>query len=106
MKVEMDQAVVHPSEWIIQADLPPREVEFASDPGSARPRPARVANSSARERERRLQALFDFLRSILPETPILLRSAGAVSVTATHEQLAEISKHPLVKRIEPNRRLR
>jgi hypothetical protein len=93
------------AQWIIQADLPARQVEFNEDPRSRRLVPGAVVNTGAKERERRLQALFAFLSSKLAKKPILLRSAGAVSVSATPEELTRISKHPLIKRIEPNRRL-
>jgi hypothetical protein len=102
---EMPDPTTEHTEWIVQADLPPRQVEFARQPRSRHSVPIGITNADAGERERRLQDLFAFLSSVLAEKPVLLRSAGAVSVSATSEELARISKHPLVKRIEPNRRI-
>jgi hypothetical protein len=105
MKGMPDQATTKHDEWIVQADLPARQVEFARSPDSRRSIPTGITNVDAAERERRLQELFAFLSSIVAEKPVLLRSAGAVSVSATPEELNRISKHPLVKDIKPNRRL-
>ena len=93
-------------EWIVQAKLPVRHVEFTTTRDTRRPLPTRVSGGSGAvsDRDANLRELFDYLRSILPVEPVLLRAAGAVSVTATPKELETIASHPLVKRIDPNRR--
>lgn len=96
--------VAERTEWIVEARLPTRHVEFARSTDLRRSVPVKVSNNDASNREARLLELFAYLESILAVTPVLLRAAGAVSVTASPEELDRISSHPLVKRIEPNRR--
>ena len=94
------------TEWIIQAKLPARRVEFANTPIGGRSIPVQVKSDDPGGREASLRKLFDYLASVLEIRPVLLESAGAVSVTASPEELERISAHPLVKRIDPNRRHR
>ena len=93
-------------EWIVQAKLPARHVEFTITRDTRRPVPTRFSGGGGADvdRDAKLRELFDYLRSILQVEPVLLRAAGAVSVTATPKELERIASHPLVKRIDPNRR--
>jgi hypothetical protein len=101
-----EQAASAREEWIVEANLPVRQLEFERDSRSGRSVPTGIASANSVEREQRLQDLLAFLSSVLSEKPVLLRAAGAVSVSATPEELTRIAKHPLVKRIERNRRVR
>ena len=102
-----EQRAANPhEEWIVEANLPARHLEFQRDSRSGRSVHTGIVNANPAEREHRLQDLLAFLSSVLSEKPVLLRSAGAVSVSATPEELARIAKHPLVKRIERNRPVR
>lgn len=98
--------VAERSEWIVEARLPARHVEFARSADLRRAVPVKVATDNPGTRESSLRELFDYLESILAVKPVLLRAAGAVSVTASPAEIDRISSHPLVKRIEPNRRRR
>jgi hypothetical protein len=95
---------VERSEWIVQANLPPREIQFTRSSQSGRSTPARIHSTG--DRDANLRNLFDFLTSVLEVPPVLLKSAGAVSVTASPHEIERISSHPLVKRIDQNRRLK
>lgn len=102
----MNNAATERTEWIVQAKLPERHVAFARKSPDRRPVPSGVTNDDAKGREQQLLELFRYLSSELAVKPVLLRAAGAVSVCASAEELERISTHPLVKRIEPNRKLR
>ena len=95
-------------EWIVQAKLPARHVEFTTSRGTGHAVPTGVSRSRGvgLDRDSSLRELLDYLRSILEVEPVLLRAAGAVSVTASPKELERIVTHPLVKRIDPNRRLK
>jgi hypothetical protein len=95
------QSKVERSEWIVEALLPARHVEFRRTP-IGRTVPSKVTNESTSEREARLGELFRYLESVLDVEPVLLRAAGAVGITASPAELRLIASHPLVKRIQPN----
>jgi hypothetical protein len=90
----------------VEARLPSRQVEFVRSRGGRAPVPVAVSNENPSARESNLSELFGFLESVLEVKPVLLRAAGAISISAGPEELDRISHHPLVKRIEPNRRHR
>lgn len=96
------QREVERSEWIVEALLPARHVEFQRTQ-VGRTIPSKITNESAGDRDARLIELFSYLKSILDVEPVLLRAAGAVGITASPAELDQISNHPLVKRIQPNR---
>ncbi len=98
------QGATEGTEWIVAAKLPTREVEFARN-STSRAIPTGVRSLGPDNREATLGQLFDYLASVLEVRPVLLKTSGAVSITASAEELERISGHPLVKRIDPNRRL-
>ncbi len=93
-------------EWIVEAQLPARRVEYAYSRTQGRPAPVRVIQEEPGVREASLGELFEYLTGVLAVKPVMLRSAGAVGITASAEELERISSHPLVRKIAPNRRLR
>ena len=90
----------------MEARLPSRHVEFVRPKGARSPVPVSVSTENPSARESNLSELFGFLESVLEVKPVLLRAAGAISISAGPEEQDRISHHPLVKRIEPNRRHR
>ncbi|MBM3758427.1 MAG: hypothetical protein FJW38_31200 [Acidobacteria bacterium] len=92
------------SEWIVQARLPPRQTQFTRALGHGRARLSRIATTGGELRNARLTELYDYLCAMLTTPPVLLKAAGAVSVHPSDEEIDAISKHPLVKDIQPNRR--
>ncbi|MFN0105077.1 MAG: hypothetical protein ACKV2U_23705 [Bryobacteraceae bacterium] len=93
-------------EWIVEARLPARQIEFEQTRPPGRTTPIRVTNTDPEARESKLRELFEFLESILEVKPVLLRAAGAVSIKASPSEMVRITNHPLVRRVEPNRRRR
>ena len=93
-------------EWIVEARLPSRQVAFARAGSARHSSPVAITSEKPGVRESSLRELFAYLDSVLKVKPILLNAAGAISITAGPEELDLISNHPLVKRIEPNRRHR
>lgn len=89
-------------EWIVEAALPGRRVKMEKGAMA----PVEVVSEDAAGREARLGELYAYLEAELELKPVLLRAAGAVSISATEEELARIKGHPLVKGIGPNRRLK
>lgn len=89
-------------EWIVEARLPAREIGFRKTVAGTVPTGMNDRKGDARRSG--LNELYRYLASVLEERPVLLQAAGAVSITASASELDTIAKHPLVKRIQPNRR--
>lgn len=94
------------NEWIVQARLPERHVQFTRATDARRRIPTAIDQIGPGSREANLKELYQYLRSVLAVSPVLLKAAGAVSVVASPAEIELISKHPLVKEIQPNRRNR
>jgi hypothetical protein len=96
---------------LIEPDLPRQRLDFEemSEPGTGRPRPARVAPETAdetREIETRTASTQVFLRGVLDSDPRWLRSSRVFVADVTGDQLAAIARSPLTRAIHPNRQLR
>lgn len=98
----LKEASIGRQEWIVEARLPVRQIEFRKTPAGTVP----TGMSDRKDAARRsgLKELYRYLASVLEERPVMLQAAGAVSITASAAELDTIAKHPLVKRIQPNRR--
>lgn len=94
------------SEWIVQARLPQRHVQFTRTIDTRRAIPTAIDQIGPGSRDASLKELYQYLRSVLAVSPVLLKAAGAVSVVASPAEIELISKHPLVKEIQPTRRNR
>jgi hypothetical protein len=92
-------------EMIVEAKLPARTVHLAQGAfGGHLPKEIRTEGDG--DRAAVLRELQDDLNGLLGGTTSLLRAAGAIAVRANREQLLEIAKHPLVKAVRANRRLK
>lgn len=98
----LKEASIGRQEWIVEARLPVRQIEFRKTPTGTVPTGMTDRKDAARRSG--LKELYRYLASVLEERPVLLQAAGAVSITASAAELDTIAKHPLVKRIQPNRR--
>lgn len=85
-------------QWIVEAKLP-------GDLFRAVDEDARLsAADPTRLRDEILRELHGYLSSVLEEPPVMLRAAGAIGINATAQEVEVISRHPLIERIQPNRR--
>jgi len=91
-------------ELIIEAKVPRRTVNLVSPP-SKYLLPEEIKGNSS-DRTRALEGLQSYLSELLGTSTNLLRSAGAVVVRANREQLRQIIRHPLVRSVHSNRRLK
>jgi hypothetical protein len=92
-------------ELIVEAKIPPRIIRFP-DERSGRRLPESMNSADKSEREAVLVELYRYLTELLGGSTNLLKSAGAVAVRANRQQLQAIARHPLVKAVRINRRLR
>jgi hypothetical protein len=86
-------------------DFPKRTVCLGNSP-SGRILPREVETAKNVDRNSLLEELQHDLDELLGTTTNLLRSAGAVAVRANREQLRQIVRHPLVRAVRGNRRLK
>ena len=91
---------------IVEAALPPRRVVFQHrSAGGASPKS--IDSADEQNRESLLEELDQHLREIVGvEKTRVLKTAGAIVVRATAEEIHAIAKQPLVKAIRTSRRLR
>jgi len=94
-----------PQEVIVELNLPPRKSAVVQDT-RGRWTPRLEGPDHAAERDQALAELSAFAAQLLKQSPITLRAAQALAVTATPEQVRELAAHRLVKAIRPNRRLK
>lgn len=92
-------------ELLVEARVPKRTVSLGNSP-SGRILPRVVETAKHVDRNSLLEELQHDLDELLGTTTNLLRSAGAVAVRANREQLRQIVRHPLVRVVRSNRRLR
>ena len=92
-------------ELIVECKLPARQVDFErrSD-GSAVP--VGMTSVPTSDRFALLGQLSSFLESVVQRPTTVLKAAGVIAVKATRQEVLRFVDHPLVKAIEPNRRLR
>lgn len=91
-----------PRELIVQAVIPRTAAAPAPDDRQAGPL-AMIKPSAPRDAV--LSELAAMLEKCVDEQPVVLRSAGAVAVKATPQQMRGFAEHPLVKAIRVNRHL-
>ena len=92
-------------ELIVEAIVPRRTVQLSS--GTSRPTiPTRVESDKGEDRAHILEELHDYLKDQLNGHANLLHVAGAVAVRANQNQLRQIMRHPRVKAVRQNRKLR
>jgi hypothetical protein len=94
-----------PQELIVELNLPPRKSAVVQGT-RGRWTPRLEGPDHAAERDRALAELSAFAAQLLKQSPITLRAAQALAVSATPEQARQLAAHPLVKAIRPNRRLK
>lgn len=92
-------------ELIVQAEAPPRKATIERR-RNGRVIPTRIKKAEGALREEAVSRLADELNRFVDQRPIILKSAGAVVVRATRNQVLRFANHPLVKTIYPNRTLR
>ena len=92
-------------ELLVEARVPKRTVSLGNSP-SGRILPREVETAKNVDRNSLLEELQHDLDELLGTTTNLLRSAGAVAVRANREQLRQIVRHPLVRAVRSNRRLK
>jgi hypothetical protein len=92
-------------ELIVEAKLSPRTVRLGQT-NTERHSPKEILSEGGADRTTVLQELQNDLKGIVGDETNLLRAAGAVAVRANREQLLQILKHPLVKAVRANRRLK
>jgi hypothetical protein len=92
-------------EVIVEAKVPPRTVRLGQAL-SERHLPKEILTEGEGDRGAVLQELQADLNRLLGHSTNPLRAAGAIAVRANREQLLEITKHPLVRAVRPNRRLK
>ena len=92
-------------EFLVEARVPKRTVTLGNSP-SGRVLPREVETSKNVDRNSLLEELQHDLDELLGTRTNLLRSAGAVAVRANREQLRHITRHPLVRAVRSNRRLK
>ncbi len=92
-------------EVIVEANVPSRTVRMGES-RTQRHIPQEVVTAGGGDRAMVLKELQDYLSSLLGNTVSVLRAAGAIAVRANREQLREIAKHPKVKAVRVNRRLK
>jgi len=85
--------------------VPKRTVTLGNSP-SGRTLPREVETAKHVDRNSLLEELQHDLDELLGTRTNLLRSAGAVAIRANREQLRRIARHPLVRVVRSNRRLR
>jgi hypothetical protein len=91
-------------EVIVEACLPPRHVEMAKG-DYGRSVPVKLVSGSPEVRIKILGELHDFLNQHMHLRATVLKSAGAVVVCASGDDVQLILKNPLVKAVRPNRKL-
>ena len=91
-------------ELIVEARLPSRKVTIQKH-ANGRAVPTGIDTATASERTAALAELPAFLSKILDTPPVLLKTAGAIAVRATSQQVRQFADHPLVKAIRLNRKL-
>ena len=92
-------------ELIVGASVPKRTVSLEKR-GSGRVLPREVKSEAGSDRATVLSQLQRDLDELLGTSTNLLRSAGAIAVKADRQQLCAIARHPLVRAVRPNRRLK
>jgi hypothetical protein len=97
----LDTADDETREVIVEARVPKRRVRL--DPGT---RPKELTTDDGPSRAAVLQELQEFLTGVLGSAPRILSAAGAIPLRATQDQLRRIVRHPLVKAVRANRRLK
>ncbi len=92
-------------EMIVEARLPSRTVRMGQA-RSQRHLPQEVITSGDGDRTAMFRELHDYLNGLLGNSTNVLRAAEAIAVRANRKQLLQIAKHPLVKAVRSNRRLK
>ncbi len=92
-------------EIIVEAQVPQRRVRLPAGRGQGT-RPAEVATADGPSRAAVLQELQEFLTEVVGTAPRILAAAGAIPLRATQDQLRQIVRHPLVRAVRTNRRLK
>jgi hypothetical protein len=92
-------------ELIVEATLPRRTVSLEkSDSGRVLPREVKPGSTGSRATV--LLQLQHDLNELLGTSTSVLRAAGAIAVRADRTQLRQIARHPLVRAVRPNRRMK
>jgi hypothetical protein len=91
-------------ELIVEAEVPIRNVRLSKLRGESLTPRAIFAPSG--DRTEVLQQLHRDLNGIVGNATNLIRAAAAVAVRANREQLLQILKHPLVRVVRANRRVK
>jgi hypothetical protein len=92
-------------EMIVEAKVPARTVHLGKVV-SGRLLPKEITTEGDGDRAGVLRQLHDDLSRLLGGATNLIRAAGAIAVRANREQLLQIARHPLVKAVRSNRRLK
>ncbi len=92
-------------ELIVEAKIPARTVPPDRAPNGSYS-PKEILSEGGGDRIAVLQELQDDLEGIVGNATNLIRAAGIIAVRANREQLLQILKHPLVKAVRANRRLK
>jgi hypothetical protein len=92
-------------EMIVEAKVPGRAVHLGQVV-SGRLLPKEVDTKRDGDRAAVLRQLHEDLDRLLGGATNLIRAAGAIAVRANRDQLLQIARHPLVKAVRSNRRLK
>jgi hypothetical protein len=92
-------------EMIVEAKVPARTVHLGQGI-SGHLLPKEIVTRGDGDRAEVLRQLQDDLNRLLGGATNLIRAAGAVAIRADRGQLIQIARHPLVKAVRSNRRLR
>ncbi|MDQ3704081.1 MAG: hypothetical protein M3437_02460 [Chloroflexota bacterium] len=107
--------VNEPTSVLIEVNLPPREISYGpredmkSGDRFSFSRPIEIVQESPAQEEenkRRVREATKFLTKVLGKKPHYIPVGRAFVATVRPDQLALIARSPLIKAIQPNRKLR
>jgi hypothetical protein len=101
----LDTTDDEPREVIVEARVPRRRVRLDTRT-THRTRPHEVITEEGPSRAAVLEELQNFLTEVVGSPPRILWAAGAIPLLATRNQIRQIVRHPKVKAVRVNRRLK
>jgi hypothetical protein len=101
----LDTADDEPREVIIEARVPKRRVRLPTGIIHGT-RPQEVITEEGPSRAAVLEDLKNYLTEVIGSPPRILSAAGAIPLLATIKQIRQIVRHPNVKAVRVNRRLK
>jgi hypothetical protein len=105
LAVWLDSTDDTPREVIVEARVPKRRVRLGKGTTHG-PRPTEVITEEGPSRTAALEELQRFLTEVVGTPPHILWTAGAIPLLASRNQVRQIVRHPSVKAVRLNRRLR